>query len=113
MNLEFNIFKLRVDSPIYQKWSNDQWMNKDIDKEFIVVGEEDNIGDKIYIKIIPLENDGVCLVGGLKLSDLGYLVDEKDVYYTSMSAEFDIDRKYLSFDDIEIMQKTNERLIKC
>jgi hypothetical protein len=29
-----------------------------------------------------------------------------------MSVDFDIDRKFLSFDDIEMIQKTNEKLLK-
>jgi hypothetical protein len=79
MNLEFNIFKLKDSSSPYQKWAKDENMHIDVDGEFIVVGEE-NLGDKPYIKIVPLEDDQICLVGGLTLCDLGYYVEEDDIY---------------------------------
>lgn len=106
MNIEFNIFKIKPDSDTYNKWSKQEYLKNDINSEFIVVGEE-----KDYLKLIPIENNQICLIGGLKLDEVSYLVDKEDVYYTSHTGEFDIPKSYLNLDIVDNIKRVNERLI--
>jgi len=40
MNIEFNIFKLKKDSKTYKQWSTKDYMQKELDCDIIIVGEE-------------------------------------------------------------------------
>jgi hypothetical protein len=110
MDIEFNIFKLKSESNTYKKWAEMPMLKSNIDSEFIVVGEE-KVKNITYLKIIPIENNNICLIGGLMLDEAAFGVDEEDISYTSCTSEFDIPKKYLTLDIIDNIKKVNERLI--
>lgn len=109
MNIEFNIYKLKKDSNTYQKWSKQKCMRQEADREIIIVGEE-MLGDRLYLKGCTIENNNICLIGGLMLSDIGYLIPEEDIECTLYVTEFDIPKKHLTMNIVEDIQKVNERL---
>jgi len=110
MNIEFNIFKLKKDSKTYQQWSTKDYMQKELNCDIIIVGEE-MLGDKLYLRGLTVGEKGLCLIGGLLLDESGYLIAEEDLEYTSCSSEFNIHKKYLNVRIIEDIQRINERLI--
>jgi len=110
MNIEFNIFKLKKDSKTYKQWSTKDYMQKELDCDIIIVGEE-MLGDKLYLRGLTVGEKGLCLIGGLLLDESGYLIPEEDLEYTSCSSEFNIHKKYLNVRIIEDIQRINERLI--
>lgn len=109
MDIEFNVYKLKKDSPTYQQWSNQKYMQQELDREIVIVGEE-MLGDKLYLKGCTIGEDGLCLIGGLMLSDMGYLIPEEDLERTQFVSGYDIPKKYLNIEVIEDIQRVNERL---
>ena len=110
MNIEFNIFKLKKDSKTYKQWSTKDYMQKELDCDIIIVGEE-MLGDKLYLRGLTVGEKGLCLIGGLLLDESGYLIPEEDLEYTSCLTEFSIHKKYLNVRIIEDIQRINERLV--
>ena len=110
MNIEFNIFKLKKNSKTYQQWSTKDYMQKELDIDIIIVGEE-KLGDKLYLRGSTIGDKGLTLFGGLMLDESGYLISEDDLEYTSCSSEFNIHKKYLNVRIIEDIQRINDRLV--
>lgn len=110
MKIEFNLFKLKKDSKTYQNWSTKTYMQKELDCDIIIVGEE-KLGDTLYLRGCTIQDDKLSLIGGLQLNDIAYYIPECDLEYTSCSAEFSIHKKYLSMGMIEDIQRINERLV--
>lgn len=110
MKMEFNLFKLKKDSKTYKKWSEKSYMQNEIDREIIIVGEE-KLGDILYLRGCTIQDGKLTLVGGLQLNDIAYHIPEEDLEYTSCLAEFNIHKKYLSMGLIEDIQRINERLV--
>lgn len=110
MNIEFNIYKLKKDSDTYKQWSKKSYMQKELDCDIIIVGEE-KLGDKLYLRGITVNEKGLCLIGGLGLEDNGYYIPEQDLEHTSFINEFNIHKKYLSIGLVEDIQRINERLM--
>lgn len=110
MNIEFNLFKLKKDSKTYKQWSTKTYMQKEIDCDIIIVGEE-KLGDILYLRGATIQDGKLSLIGGIQLNDMAYHIPEEDLEYTSCSAEFNIHKKYLSMGLIEEIQRINERLV--
>ena len=110
MKIEFNLFRLKKNSKTYQKWSEKPYMQKEVDCDFIIVGEE-KIGDKLYLRGCSIHDDKLTLIGGLQLNDTAYHIPEEDLEYTSCLSEFNIHKKYLSLGVLEDIQRINERLV--
>lgn len=110
MYIEFNLFKLKKDSNTYKKWSEKIQMQKEIDCDIIIVGEE-KLGETLYLRGCTIQDGKLNLVGGLKLNDMSYYIPECDLEYTSCLAEFNIHKKYLSMGLIEDIMRINERLV--
>ena len=109
MNIEFNIYKLKPDSDTYEKWSKQKYMQQEIDREIVIVGEE-TVGNKLYLKGCTIREKGLCLIGGLMLNDVAYLIPEEDIERTSLIEQYDIPKKYLTMEIVEDIQRINERL---
>ena len=110
MYMEFNVYKLKKDSNTYKQWLTKDYMQKELECDIIIVGEE-MLGDKLYLRGSTIGDKGLCLIGGLMLDESGYLIPEEDLKYTSCSAEFNIHKKYLNMRIIEDIQRINERLV--
>jgi hypothetical protein len=105
MYIEFPIYRLKKDSSTYKRWSEVEYLKNVVDEDFIAVGEENN-----NIKLISVDDNGICLIGGLMLDEAAYLVPEMDIEKTCYIEEYNIPKKYLSMDTIENIQKVNEKL---
>jgi hypothetical protein len=110
MNIEFIIFKLKKDSKTYQQWSTKDYMQKELDCDIIIVGEE-KLGDTLYLRGSTIQDGKLSLIGGLQLNDMAFHVPEEDLEYISCSAEFNIHKKYLSMGLVEDIQRINQRLV--
>jgi hypothetical protein len=110
MNIEFNLFRLKKDSKTYKHWSEKTFMQKELDRDIIIVGEE-KLGDTLYLRRCTIQDGKLSLIGGLQLNDIAYHIPEEDLEYTSCLAEFNIHKKYLSMGLIEDIQIINERLV--
>jgi hypothetical protein len=105
MNINFPIYWLKKDSDTYNRWSKAPMLKQYIDSDFIVVGE-----NRDNLKCISVDNNEICLIGGLMLDEVTYLIPESDMERTAYTNEFNIPKKYLSLDTVENIQKVNERL---
>lgn len=110
MHIDFNIYKLKKDSKTYQHWAEKSYMQKELDCDIIVVGEE-QIGDTLYLRCLTVGDKGVSLIGGLLLDESGYLVLEKELERTPNVGEYNIPKKYLNVRIIEGIQTINDRLM--
>jgi hypothetical protein len=109
MYIEFNVCKLKPESKSLKQLSNLPYTKVTIDTKFIVVGEEP-FKDMNFVKLVPIENNLLTLIDGLSLDEVGYGVNEEDIYFTQESQEFDVPNKYLTIQMVEEIQKINERL---
>jgi hypothetical protein len=105
MNISFPIYWIKKDSDTYKRWSKTTYLSNIADADFIAVGEEDN-----NIKLISMDDNGICLIGGLMLDEAAYLVPEIDIEKTCYLNEFDIPKQYLNVNIIENIQQINDKL---
>jgi len=78
VHIDFNIYKLKKDSKTYQKWAEKSYMQMELDRDIVVVGEE-KIGDTFYLRCLTVGEKGLSLIGGLLLDESGYLVQEEEL----------------------------------
>lgn len=102
MILEFNIYKLKQESKMYKRLvEKDNGIN-----EFIIIGEEDE-----YFKVQQLYENGLIMIGGLKIDESAYHVLKSDlenkVELGWEIQEIDVPREYLTMDIIENIQRLN------
>lgn len=107
MKLEFNIFKINESNKLFKQVS--QYNNNN---EFVAVGEE-IIDGKEYFKIIQLiqADEGAIalkLIGGLKLDDVAYSIEKRELKLTDDFIVYEIPKEYLTMELIETIQKLNE-----
>lgn len=95
MDLEFNVRITEKDLTHLKRGS-----------EVVIVGKE-ILGDKEYLKVIDVDNNKICLVGGLMLDEAAYLVEEEDLIPSNIYSIFDIPKKYLTVDIINNVQMLN------
>lgn len=78
--------------------------------EFILVGEWEKEGTQFY-QLQHLGEDGIKLIGGIKIDRSAYLVEKKDVILQVSNdyifTELDIPKEYLTMDVIESIQRLN------
>ena len=107
MLLEFKVYGLKKESSMYKQ------MNESTNKcnEFVVVGEE-MVGELDCFKAQQLEDNGMNLIGGLKIDKAAYLIEKKDLMNESDFgwdvSELDIPKKYLTMGIIENIQRLNK-----
>jgi len=107
MILEFKVYGLKKESRMYkQMMESTKKCN-----EFVVVGEE-IIGELDCFKAQQLEDNGMKLIGGLKIDKAAYLIEKKDLINKSDLgwdvSEIDIPKKYLTMTIIENIQRLNK-----
>jgi len=110
VHIDFNIYKLKKDSKTYQKWSEKSYMQVELDRDIVVVGEE-KLSDVLYLRCLTVGDKGLSLIGGLLLDESGYLVQEEELEKTSDVGEYNIPKKYLNVRVIEGIQTINKRLM--
>ena len=92
MNIEFNLFRLKKDSKTYKHWSEKTYMQKEVDRDVIIIGEE-KLGDTLYLRGCTIQDGKLSLIDGLQLNDIAYHIPEEDLVDTSYVAEFNILKK--------------------
>lgn len=109
MDLEFKVYELKEDSGIYKMAVVDAKKPN----EFIIVGEE-LVGGKLdCYKVQQLEDQGIKLLGGMKIDEAAYSIEKNQLKLKGddisfESTEIDIPRKYLTMKIIETIQRLNK-----
>jgi len=111
MLLEFKVYQLKEDSRMYSQVME----SKNKLNEFIVVGEEilgkKSIKQLDCYKAIQQEENGIKLLGGLKIDEAAYTIEKKDLILKSgfgvETSEMEIPREYLTMRIIENIQRLN------
>lgn len=106
MKLEFNLYKAKENSYLMNLMSKKA--NNNMVNEFIVIGK---CGDRV--KALPLNENGLRLIGGLKIDEFALRINKTDLEPLSStgigidSIELDIPKEYLTMDIIEEIEKIN------
>lgn len=109
MKFDFYIYELKEDTKMYDSLV----IKANKPNEFIIVGEE-KVGDTLdCFKVQQVENDTLCLIGGLLIDEAAYLISKTDLQiktwqYGTEISEFDIPKQYLSLDTIENIKRLND-----
>lgn len=109
MKLEFNICKLKEDSRLYKK----ACLETGEPNEFIIVGEEKVGHGMDCYKVQQVGEEGIRLIGGLKIDEAALLVEKKDLTINSdkpgvESIELEVPKEYLTVEIIENIQRLND-----
>lgn len=111
MTLEFNVYELKKYAPTYARLVR----GKNILNEFIVVGESTLHNELDCFKVQPLEEDGIRLIGGLKIDEAAYLVPKSELKLLgspgcSITTKMDVPKEYLTLDIVDDIQRLNRDL---
>jgi hypothetical protein len=104
MILEFKLYELKDTSKFYETC----FEGGNRPNEFIIVGEESG-----FYKTQQVEEDGLCLIGGLPIDEFVMLVPKEDLKLKGDGIgvemkEFDIPKDYLTLEIVETIQRLND-----